>query len=325
MQSFIQRQWQTRSIWAWAWSPLSLLVCGLARLKRVMYRMKLLRAYRSSLPVIVVGNLTAGGSGKSPLVIHLVNELAHRGYQPAIITRGYKGKNTQWPVLVNQNSDPREVGDEAVLMAKRTGVHVMAGPNRVASVKKLAKSHCCNVVVSDDGFQHLRLARDINILVMDGQRRYGNRWCLPSGPLREPLSATRDADWVIVNGQPQNEEIAMQMSIREAYRLDGSEIRALTHFKQVHAVAGIGHPERFFSQLEAVGIEIIRHAFPDHHAFVTDDLNFAVQLPILMTEKDAVKCQNMPHHPDCWAVPVMLDVDPGLVDQIVNQINIKHD
>lgn len=273
-------------------APLSVLFCLLVRLRILIYRLGWLRSHRCDVPVIVVGNIAVGGSGKTPLVIWLAQFLRDHGYRPGIVSRGYGGTATTWPQSVTAESNPEEVGDEPVLIARRTGCPLMVGPDRVAAVQQLLRDHGCDVVVSDDGMQHYRLARDLEIAVIDGARRHGNGLCLPAGPLREPPSRLHRVDFVVANGDGKTGEVTMLLQANSAYCLADASQRDLEAFRgrRVHAVAGIGHPARFFATLRAYGIEPEEHPFPDHHRYQADDLHFGDALPVLMTEKDAVKC-----------------------------------
>ena len=248
-------------------------------------------------PVIVVGNLTVGGTGKTPVVMALCDHLQQRGYHPGVIARGYLGRAKKWPKVVSATSSAREVGDEAVLIAQSCHCPVMAGPRRVRCAKKLISEFNCNVLVSDDGLQHLALDRDLEIALVDGQRRFGNGLFLPAGPLRERMSRLSTVDIVVVTeGKPLGllNEFSMQLLPVTATNLKNpQEHRALQYFIQypVHAVAGIGNNQRFFNLLKSLGLRIIEHAFPDHFAYQAENLDFKDQLPVLMTEKDAVKCR----------------------------------
>lgn len=245
------------------------------------------------MPVVVVGNITVGGTGKTPLVIWLVEMLINLGYRPGVVSRGYRGNSNTWPRFVEWNSDPLEVGDEPVMLARRSNRPVCVGPDRPAAVKWLIEQTDCDIIISDDGMQHYALARDLEMAVVDGERRFGNNLCLPAGPLREPVARLQTADMVVVNGQGEEGEYPMRLSIVAAVNLhDGNLSRALEDFigGPVHAVAGIGNPARFFATLRQIGLEVIEHPFPDHHIFSFGDIAFKDEFPVLMTEKDAVKC-----------------------------------
>jgi tetraacyldisaccharide 4'-kinase len=286
-----------------------------------MYRMGLRRAVRVGVPVILVGNLTAGGSGKTPLVIALVEALRARGMRPAIVSRGYGGSQRAAGVI-DDAPDPRRYGDEPCLMRRRTGALVAIGRDRAQAATLLVKQGA-NVVIADDGLQNPSLARDIEICVIDGQRRFGNECLLPAGPLREPLDRLSHVDFRVCNGAGvEPGEIAMRLMGDMAVAVAGAlRTRPLSSFvrKRVHAVAGIGNPARFFTGLQARGIDVIPHAFPDHHAFVPADLEFGDRLPVLMTEKDAIKCVSFAA-PDVWCVPVSADLPSTFIDALVARL-----
>jgi tetraacyldisaccharide 4'-kinase len=306
--------WYDNNWLAYILTPLSWVFCALVKLRRALYRMNWLHVRHMPVPVIVVGNVSVGGTGKTPLVAALAGLLRKAGYSPGIVSRGYRGNARQWPQQVRADSDPAVVGDEAVMLARMTRCPIAVGPDRVAAAEALLEYSECNVILADDGLQHYALGRDIEIAVVDGERRFGNGHCLPAGPLREPASRLTEADFVVVNGgHRQRLEYPMKLTARTARKVTGEREVPLEEFKgrRVHAVAGIGHPGRFFRLLRRHGIEIIEHPFPDHHAFVTADLDFADGLPVLMTEKDAVKCAHFAAA-NQWYVPVTAETDSNL-------------
>ena len=291
-------------------------------LRRLAYATGALPTHRLSCPVIVVGNIVVGGTGKTPLVIWLARYFLQRGYRPGIVCRGYRGKASSWPQPVRGDSDPMSVGDEAVVLARRTGCPVSAGPDRVAAAKALLADHACNLILSDDGLQHLRLGRDIEVAVIDGVRRHGNRRLLPAGPLREPISRLDHVTLLVANGSPQTGELEMRLTPWHASSLtrEGVE-RPLEAFRggKVHAVCGIGNPERFFRTLTAAGLETVQHAYPDHHDFEPQHVEFEDDWPVLMTEKDAVKCQRFAADRH-WYVPVRAELDPAFAKRLEEQL-----
>ncbi|MEO6226511.1 MAG: tetraacyldisaccharide 4'-kinase [Thermomonas sp.] len=270
-------------------------------LRRRLYRSGIKRSRHPGVPVIVVGNIVAGGTGKTPLVIALVNRLRAAGFTPGVASRGHGRSDAKTARWVDADSDAALSGDEALLIANNTGAKVRVDRDRVAAAQALAKAGC-DVIVCDDGLQHYRLARDIEIEVVDARRRYGNGRLLPAGPLREPMERAADCTFRVLNlGVVQDEAMApasglgewpMRLQVIEALLLLGGHSQSLAAFagQRVHAVAGIGDPERFFTTLRALDIAIVPHAFPDHHAYQAQDLDFGSPLPVLMTEKDAVKC-----------------------------------
>ena len=287
-------------------APLGWAVALFTVLRRGAYRAGMRRSRQVGCPIVVVGNLSAGGTGKTPLVIAIAKLLARRGLRVGVVCRGYRGSASRWPRQVRSDSDPNRVGDEAVLLARRTGGPVAAGPNRIAAARILFRRAKCDVILSDDGLQHLRLARDVEIVVVDGVRRHGNGRCMPAGPLREPLGRLASVDLVVVNGAARSGELEMQLVAGDAVSLvDAGQTRPLDSFRgaPVHAVCAIGHAERFFRTLDAHGVTIVRHPFPDHHPFREAEIRFPDGAPVLMTEKDAVKCERFADARH-WYVPV---------------------
>lgn len=272
------------------------------------------------MPVIIIGNISVGGSGKTPLVLWLVQQLQKRGWRPGIISRGYGGNAANYPLTVNPETKACESGDEPKLLAIRSQCPVVVAPNRVAAGQKLLTDFDCNVIISDDGLQHYHLKRDLEIIVVDGHRGFGNGFCLPAGPLREPISRLDEADFVIYHGDPK-QPWSMELQLEYAVKLLNQHRRLLTDWQgqPVHAIAGIGDPPRFFAQLRAIGLQVIEHAFADHHQFSARDLHFADELPVLMTEKDAVKCQVFATE-NCWSVPADAILTDGLADAIANRL-----
>jgi tetraacyldisaccharide 4'-kinase len=252
----------------------------------LLYRHGFLRRKSIAAPVVIIGNLTAGGSGKTPLTMALVERLRAGGWTPGVATRGHGRDSPSQPLWVNDTTDPSLGGDEPALIARRTGVKVRADRDRVAAASALVAAGC-DIVVCDDGLQHYRLARDIEIEVIDGRRRHGNGLMLPAGPLREPALRAASCDFHVVNLP-----LAMRLHADRACPLLGGRSLPLSTFagQRVHAVAGIGDPERYFGMLRGLGIAVVPHAFDDHHRYVKEDFQFASDLPVLMTEKDAVKC-----------------------------------
>lgn len=290
------------SLWLRA---LAALYGSVAGMRAWLYRRGVLRRVALPVPVLVVGNITVGGSGKTPLVIALVEHLRAQGRRPGVVSRGYGGRQVA-PRLLDAAATPAEVGDEPCLIRQRTAVPVAVGHDRPAAARLLLGAGV-DVIVADDGLQHHRLARDIEICVIDGVRRLGNGRLLPAGPLREPAARLSRVDFRICNGgQPQTGEVPMQLLADTARALDDPQ-RTLPlstwSGQRVHAVAGIGHPPRFFQTLRGQGIAVVEHGFPDHHAYRVADLAFRESLPVLMTEKDAVKCEGIAGA-DTWSVPV---------------------
>ncbi len=269
-------------------------VFGLATaLRRAVYRCGILKSRRAPIPVVVVGNLTAGGTGKTPLVLWLVETLRDLGFAPGVVSRGYRSTAGRGPLLVTGDSAPGAVGDEPLLIARRTGVPVAVGSDRPACVEAVHGAGA-EIAVSDDGLQHYRMARDLEIVVVDGVRGLGNGRLIPAGPLREPADRLDEVDAVVVNGGVARRPGNLRMHVEPVHvvRLADRETLSVERFagRTVHAVAGIGHPEQFFTRLRSAGLDVIEHAFPDHADFKPGMIAFDDTHPVLMTEKDAVKC-----------------------------------
>jgi tetraacyldisaccharide 4'-kinase len=318
----LQRRWYTpQAAPAWWTLPLAALYAGATGLRRAMYRHGWLRSVRLPVPVIVVGNITVGGAGKTPLVIALVEALRERGWKPGVVARGYGGSASS-SRLLDAQPDPAVVGDEPALIRMHTRAAVAIGADRVAAARLLLTTGA-DAIVADDGLQHYALARDIEICVVDGVRRLGNRRLLPAGPLREPEPRLHEVDLVVCNGgEPRAGEIPMRLVPAGAVAMtDPACTLPLAHFsrKRVHAVAGIGHPARFFDALRAQGIEPLEHAFPDHHRYTAGDFDFGDDAPVLMTEKDAVKCSGFARA-QWWSVPVAAVLPASFFDGIADRL-----
>lgn len=292
-------------------------------LRRVGYRRGWLSVQRIGVPVIVVGNLTVGGSGKTPLVIALVESLRAAGWNPGVVSRGY-GRSSRGQRRVLTDTPASDGGDEPVLIARRSGAPVVVDVDRVAAARAL-RSLGCDVIVADDGLQHYRLHRDIEIEVVDGIRGYGNGRLLPAGPLREPVARTAACDFHVVNCSEravgETNRYSMQLRGSELTALDGTRERPLIDFigLRVHAVAGIGDPSRFFGMLRQAGLMIIEHPFADHHAYRAQDFAFAEALPIVMTEKDAVKCAGFAL-PAAWMLPVHAELEEAFFAAVLTRL-----
>ena len=290
--------------------------------RRLLYLVRLLPGARAGIPVVAIGNLTVGGSGKTPLAIHAAELLHAKGWSPAIVSRGYGG-TVRAPRGVSLASDPAEVGDEPVLMARRSGCPVWVGADRAAVIAALRHEHPdCDVVILDDGLQHYAMRRDLEIAVVDA-RVFGNGFMLPAGPLREPRTRLWTVDAVVAHGTDAVKGYAMRLEGGELHRAtDARARRPLDAFagQRVHAVAGIGDPHRFFLRLAKAGIQVVPHPFPDHHPFRAGDLEFGDEAPVLMTEKDAVKCERFADE-RCWCLPVRARVDDALVALIEGKLH----
>lgn len=313
--------------------PLSALFWLLTMLRRCLYRARILGSQRAAAPVIVVGNITAGGTGKTPVTLWLARELRARGFSPGIVSRGYGGSKSGSSMRVDPASDPAVVGDEPVLLAMRSGCPVVVDANRVRATQMLVEDGA-DLIIADDGLQHYRLQRTYEICVIDGARGLGNRHLLPAGPLRETLARLDEVDQVLVNGALRGDRdslsvveqnaIKFELVACEASRLDQSKSVPIGYFAgaTVHAVAGIGNPQRFFDMLRSHAIQVIEHAFADHAQLTRKDLEFRDEYDILMTEKDAVKLRKTKLD-RAWQVPVELKIEPLLAGPWLEQIESR--
>lgn len=315
--------WYKRAPWLIILTPFSLIYRFIVFIRRFYYRVGIFKVHRLAVPVIVVGNITVGGTGKTPFVIWLANYLKTQGYKPGIVSRGYGGVADHYPFDVKAKSDPLEAGDEPVLIARRTQCPVVIDPKRVRAAQYLLAEHDCNIIISDDGLQHYALGRDIEIAIVDGERRYANGFCLPAGPLREPVSRLKSVDFIINNGGHAPGEFNMQLIDKQLQPVsDGENVLAKGSHTHVQAIAGIGNPQRFFNRLEHLGYQFISHTFPDHHQYSFADINFGDDDVILMTEKDAVKCEAFADHRH-WYLPVEAELDPAFQTAFMRKLKFR--
>lgn len=319
VSDWIQRGWYKGSPWLLPLRPLSMLV-SLEASRRLNHFNR--SRPKPPVPVLVVGNITVGGTGKTPLVIALVQAAQKRGLKVAVVSRGYGGKAGQYPVTVTAESAALEVGDEPVLIARRTGAPVILDPDRRNALDVAINTCNPDLVISDDGLQHYALPRSAEVVVVDGQRGLGNGRCLPEGPLREPASRLKEVDFVVSTGGGWSGAHPMVMRPGAIENLaDGRTLDVhafLREYPDVHAVAGIGNPRRYFNLLSIIGLNTQPHVFPDHHAYQPADLAFSDGLPVLMTEKDAVKCAAFAE-PNWWYLPVTADLPEGLLDRMLDR------
>jgi tetraacyldisaccharide 4'-kinase len=304
--------------------PLSWLFGTLAALRRAMYKSGILKSDRLAVPVVVIGNISVGGTGKTPLTLCIAQQLTDNGYHPVIVSRGFGGNAQQ--THVTASSTVQQAGDEPLLMARRGICPVWVGTDRAATAQQaLLACPQCDVVLCDDGLQHYRLQRDFEIAVVDGVRRFGNGFLLPAGPLREPLSRLNYVDAVVVNsGKCASGQYAMHLSGDVFFNLCKPENTALAfdfNGLRVHAVAGIGHPQRFFDHLESLGLTVTSHAFPDHHPYQSSDLDFPDCDVLLLTEKDAVKCTEFADD-RFWVLRVDAQTDSALIAHLLRKITV---
>lgn len=322
IHTLINETWYSNTTLTQVLRPLSLLFCGIVALRKTLYSLKILKQTKLDVPVIVVGNITVGGTGKTPLVIWIAKFLKENGFTPGIVSRGYMGKAKSWPQQVRPDSDPVIVGDEAILISRQAKCPMAVGPNRVEAAQALLKYSNCDIIISDDGLQHYALHRNIEVVVIDGVRRFGNSFCLPAGPLREAVSRIDKADFIVTNGIASQGEFAMRYSGKELVNLLDPDSRLmLSDFKdkRVHAVSAIGNPQRFFDYLRSQGLNIVEHSFPDHYMYVQSDITFDDDLAVLMTEKDAVKCQRYSIN-NCWYLPINVEMKKEFGLRLLNKI-----
>ncbi|MEE9492495.1 MAG: tetraacyldisaccharide 4'-kinase [Gammaproteobacteria bacterium] len=323
-ERFLQRLWYAKSLLRWLLFPLSLIFCSGVRLRRWLYRKEVFASRRIDAQVIVVGNISVGGTGKTPMVISLARLMQARGYKTGIVCRGYCGKSHHWPVLVTVTTPVNLVGDEATLLARKSGALVAAGPDRASSAKLLSDMDC-SIIISDDGLQHYSLQRDIEIAMINTDTHAENALCLPAGPLREPVSRLQTVDFVVCSGKDVRScAWRFDRKVASFWQLTAPENQvdfALFQGSSVHAVAGIAFPESFFVMLERAGLRVIRHPYPDHYWFCEADLLFDDDLPVLMTEKDAVKCLDFAHN-RCWAANEAGEPDFGFIQALMARLGI---
>jgi tetraacyldisaccharide 4'-kinase len=307
--SWIERAWYSGRA-PWPLRPLSWIFQLVVTVRRKLYAVGLLPSGHPGVPVIVIGNISVGGTGKTPLTLWLAGQLAARGLKVGIATRGYGGA-TRNARLVPPGADPLEFGDEPVLLARRSGCLVCVATNRLDAARELV-ANGCQAILCDDGLQHLALRRDLEIAVVDATRGLGNGWMLPAGPLRESVRRLARVDMVVLNGTQSpvldvsaDRVVRMELEPGTAHSVAGHRLAGLDGFRAgpVHAFAAIGNPERFFSMLRANGIELRAHPFADHHPYDASDFATGDAYPILMTEKDAVKCVRIADE-RMWYVPV---------------------
>ncbi len=314
LEAALNKRWYGGIKPNWLLVGIAFLYGSLITFRRFLFRCGIFQSTRVNAPVIVVGNFTVGGTGKTPFTIALVQAMQHRGWHPGVVSRGY-GRSSTEPVTVDAGSSAEACGDEPLLIYLRTQCAIRVDSNRVAAAAFLIEQGC-NIIIADDGLQHIRLQRDIEIELIDHERKYGNGKILPAGPLRE---YPRPCDFKVSNGALEDiafsNHFGMQLIYGDAEKLDGSERKNLGDFTdgKVDAIAGIGHPERFFNALMARGLNINPIAFPDHHDYALDD--FPTDATVLMTEKDAVKCRRLGLQ-DAWCVPVTAALNENLFDAI---------
>jgi len=316
---FLEQLWYGNHRLSSVLLPLGWLNAGFMKIRNAAYTVGILPKRSVDVPVIVVGNLTVGGTGKTPLVIWLSQFLIKQGYRPGIISRGYGGRKSSRPQQVRPDSHPSQVGDEPVLLAQKTRCPVAVFPNRYIAASELLKYTDCNILLCDDGLQHLAMDRDLEIAVVDGDRRFGNGRCLPAGPLREPVSRLSTVDLIVATGKAGRNEFLMNYVYDDLLSLDKQQSTVIDAFRNttVHAVSGIGNPERFQAYLRSHNIRVIKHEFMDHHNYQQADLQFNDGLSIIMTEKDAVKCRDL-NLKNAWYLPIHAEFTEAFKFRLLN-------
>lgn len=311
----LDKLWYQKKLYCAVWLlvPFSWVFEWIVRCRCFLYQHHIFPQFNAKIPLIVVGNLTVGGNGKTPLVLAITEHLQNRGFKVGIVTRGYKGQHRR-PMRVDSQSDPLIVGDEPCMIAQKLSCPIVVGKNRVEALKYLLSLDpkeplALDYIISDDGLQHYALGRSLEIVVIDAKRQFGNGYCLPAGPLREPISRLFDVDLIVYNDRAESssdDSHRMLYQMGACYQaLDKKNRQPLSAFKdqKIHAIAGLGYPEPFFQQLTAMGLEVIPHAYPDHHHYQASDLYFHDDLPIILTEKDWVKCQSFMQVTH-WVLPI---------------------
>ncbi len=341
LSEVVTSAWYQGKRWIWWLLPLTLLFWLISRIRRFCYQQGWAKSVRVNASVIIVGNISVGGTGKSPLTGYLVSELKRRGYRPGIVSRGYGGQSDSYPLIVDERSSAEMVGDEPLMLYQMSHCPVAVDPVRSRAASTLCENFDCNVVICDDGLQHYALARDIEICVIDGKRGLGNGFLLPAGPLRESSKRLSGVDFVIINGGKEvlDQSVAQKtpslfemmltpqalVNVFDGRKWPVGELRGVA----VHAVAGIGNPDRFFLALRTLGADVTPHAFPDHYDFSRSDVTFesrdAVEnsMPVVMTHKDAVKCLALfsESKPDnLWYMPVSAEIDDQFIDKLCKQL-----
>lgn len=320
----IQQAWYQGHPLLYVLWPLEVLYRWVVQRKRARFLKGASDSYRAAVPVIVVGNITVGGTGKTPMIVWLIEQCRAQGLSVGVVSRGYGAQPPHVPWTVSATDSAAQAGDEPLLIVQRTGVPLVIAPKRAQAVQQLLAEQHIDLVLSDDGLQHYGLARDLELVLIDAARGLGNQRCLPMGPLREPVERLHSVDAVLYNGAAQDSAagFAMQLQPVELVHVRSGRREPLSYFpaqQKMHAVAGIGNPQRFFTTLEGLDWQPIAHAFADHAEFTAADLEFADDLPVLMTEKDAVKCRAFAAE-NCWYLQVAAQPSPAFADWFAEQL-----
>lgn len=316
----IEQGWYNGSPLNFLLAPLSLLFYVISSIRKWCYKVGLLKSYKAKCPVVIVGNISVGGNGKTPFVIRLVELLQQQGLRPGVISRGYGGKSEQYPAAVN-SLNTAKFGDEPVLIYKRTGCPVVVGSDRIKSCDMLVDDFQCDIIISDDGMQHYRLQRDMEIAIVDAKREFGNGWVMPVGPLRELKNRLKSVDYVIYNGQ-KSDQLSYVIKVGEPVSVLTDELIPGHHIDEspVHVICGIGNPQRFERTVKDRHIDIQSFkGFADHYHYQVEDFAAFGDQPVLMTEKDAVKCQSFAQ-PNWWYIPIDAELPVAFESKLLNQI-----
>tara|TARA_B100001123_G_scaffold74907_2_gene84559 strand:+ start:4586 stop:7417 length:2832 start_codon:yes stop_codon:yes gene_type:complete len=324
---FLEKAWYKKSLWLWLLWPLSLITKRISKKRLNNFLLNKNQSWKPNIPLIVIGNIVAGGTGKTPFVIWLARELKKLGYKPGVISRGYGGRAKKYPLVMQDSTRARISGDEPRLIYQKAKVPVYVSPNRVEAAKKMIEDTECDLIISDDGLQHYQLGRHLEIIIFDGSRGTGNKLCLPAGPLREPLERINSVDFIVSSNcslthEDVHENVIMKYKPTEWERLSDHKIVSLDNWplgRSVHAVAGIGNPSKFFRTLRDLKFQVIEHSFPDHYQFSQDDLTFSQPLPIVMTEKDAARCQKL-NNENIWILKIEAELPDHFLLDIVDKI-----
>ena len=321
-QGYLIDAWYNKSFWLYIFAPLTFLFSSLVKARRNSYINNPKKVWNSPKPIIVVGNISMGGTGKTPLVKFIASELANRGFKPGLVSRGYGGKYSG-TLEVTSETTYKQTGDEAQILAK-LNIPFFIDKNRSRAARKLQEKHDVDVIISDDGLQHYAMGRDIEIAVIDGARRLGNGLAFPAGPLREPKSRLSEVDFIVNNGGPtEGDEILMTLSPAKFIHLNSGKEYSVDKWpmhNQVHAIAGVGNPNRFFDLLLRLGFEFDKNPFPDHHKYNKRDLYYLDHLPILMTEKDAAKCKHFKNS-KIWYLSIESKIESQFIDKLEEKLN----
>jgi subfamily B ATP-binding cassette protein MsbA len=321
-QGYLIDAWYNKSFWLYILAPFTFLFSSLVKARRNSYVKNPKKVWSSPKPIIVVGNISMGGTGKTPLVKFIANELTKRGFKPGLVSRGYGGKYSG-TLEVTTETTYKQTGDEAQILAK-LNVPFFIDKNRSRAARKLQEKHDVDVIISDDGLQHYAMGRDIEIAVIDGARRLGNGLAFPAGPLREPKSRLTEVDFIVNNGGPtEGDEILMTLSPAKFIHLNSGKAYSVDKWpmhNQVHAIAGVGNPNRFFDLLLRLGFEFDKNPFPDHHKYNKRDLYYLDHLPILMTEKDAAKCKHFKNS-KIWYLSIESKIESQFIDRLEEKLN----